>query len=97
MPITDDIRAALARNDADAAEALIVVVASKRHGAGLSGHDLQIFTRQIERIRFVHPDVEPEPELEPAPEPPTGPVRGAGGRFVKVIKTNPETGDFEPA
>ena len=95
MPTTEDIREALARNDADEAEALINVVQSKHHGRGLSGHDQQIFAGQIERIRQT--TVAPEP----APEPEEAPKRGKGGRFVsktaRQLKVNQDTGDLESA
>ena len=55
MPTTDDIRAALANNDADTAETLIREVGAKRMGRGLSGHDQQDFEAQIRKIRAAAP------------------------------------------
>ena len=92
MPTTNDIRDALARNDADEAERLIPEVSVKHNGRGISGHDQQIFAAQITRIRATAPVVEPEPPT-PAPEPP----KRKASKPARQIKVSNETGDLEPA
>lgn len=63
MPIKADIDMAIAAGDRSLAEALYAEVLGKKGGLGLSGHDQQLLTAQIESLPL------PEPEPEPAPKP----------------------------
>lgn len=65
MPVTQDIRDAIERGDKATAQALFDEVLSKRGGRGLSGHDQQILSQEIERME----DTGPQPLPEPVPEP----------------------------
>lgn len=92
MPVTQDIRDAIERNDVAEAECLIRIVNSKHSGRGISGHDQQIFAAQIARIRALALAVEPEAEPEAAPEP-----KPKARKPARVVKVNQKTGDMEPA
>ena len=72
MPTIDDIKAALAAGDAEAAEALIEVVGAKNDGRGIGGEDRSIFMAQLAALTGAVPatpgglgESEDEPEDEP--------------------------------